>query len=129
MELEREIAELAAEKGLSVEKSAPVARFSSLSEITLPRSLLEDLFKAEVGEIVMGPTADGYAVARLKEIQSATATSNVEDLKQLQETLSTAIANDVIQEYTQALRDEYSVSVNKGALDAYFSNQGFGGRR
>ena len=123
------LAELAAEKGLSVEKSAPVSRFSSLSEITLPRSLLEELFKAEVGEIVMGPTADGYAVARLKEIQSATATSNVEDLKQLQETLSTAIANDVLQEYTQALRDEYSVSVNKGALDAYFSKQGYGGRR
>ncbi len=123
------LAELAAEKGLNVEKGAPVARFSSLSGINLPRSLLEELFKAEVGEIVMGPTADGYAVARLREIQSATATSNVEDLNQLQETLSTAIANDVLQQYTQALRDEYSVSVNKGALDAYFSNQGYGGRR
>ena len=110
-------------------KKVPGGAFSSPFRNYPARSLLEELFKAEVGEIVMGPTADGYAVARLKEIQSATATSNVEDLKQLQETLSTAIANDVLQEYTQALRDEYSVSVNKGALDAYFSNQGYGGRR
>ena len=44
-------------------------------------------------------------------------------------TLSSAIANDVLQEYTRALREEYSVSVNQAGLDAYFSHQGYGGHR
>lgn len=123
------LASVADSKGLTLETSEPVSRFSSRSDSAVPRSVLEDLFKAKVGDIVMGPTADGYAVVRLKDIQSATSSTNDGDLQQLQETLSSAIANDVLQEYTRALRDEYSVSVNQAALDAYFSNQGYGGHR
>ena len=77
------LAELAAEKGLSVEKAC---RWRAAQQGYPAPLLLEELFKAEVGEIVMGPTADGYAVARLKKSSRLTATSNVEDLKQLQET-------------------------------------------
>ena len=76
--------------------------------------------------MVLAPTQDGYAVARLKEIQNATADDNDGDLKQLRETLTAAIANDILQEYTRALRQEYAVSIHQAALDAYFSNQGYG---
>jgi hypothetical protein len=44
----------------------------------------------------------------------------------LQETLSTAIANDILQEYTRALRNEYAVSINQQSLNAFFTGQGFG---
>ena len=122
------LAAIAAEKNLKVETSEPVSRFSSRSDSAVPRSVLEDLFKSKIGDIVMGPTADGYAVVRLKDVQQATAATNDGDLKQLQETLSSAIASDLLQEYTRALRDEYSVSINQSALDAYFASQGSAGR-
>lgn len=120
---------VADEKGLKLETAEPVSRFSSRADSAVPRSVLEELFKAKVGDIVMGPTSDGYAVVRLMDIQSATTSTNDGDLQQLQETLSSAIANDVLQEYTRALREEYSVSVNQAGLDAYFSHQGYGGHR
>ncbi|MGB0630401.1 MAG: peptidyl-prolyl cis-trans isomerase [Alphaproteobacteria bacterium] len=122
------LAAIASEKNLTIETSQPVSRFSSRSDSSVPRSVLEDLFKAKVGDIVMGPTAEGYAVVRLKDIQSATATTNDGDLKQLRDTLSSAIASDLLQEYTRALREEYSVSENRAALDAYFASQGYSGR-
>ncbi|MEE2997477.1 MAG: peptidyl-prolyl cis-trans isomerase [Pseudomonadota bacterium] len=122
------LASAAAKRNLTVEDSKPVSRFISGSSSSIPPSVIQALFKAKVGNVVMGPTSDGYAVARLKEIQPASSTTNDSDLKQLKETLSSAIANDLLQEYTRALRDEYSVSVNQAALDTYFSNQGYGGR-
>ena len=74
----------------------------------------------------MAPTQDGYAVARLKDIENAKIDYNDGDLKEVREALTAGIANDILQEYTHALRQEYSVSIDQAALDAYFSNQGYG---
>jgi hypothetical protein len=88
--------------------------------------LLPELFKAKTGGIVMQQTTDGFAVARLKDIQNNPPNAYDGDFKRLQETLTSVIANDVLSEYTRALRNEYSVSINRAGLDAYFSGQGYG---
>ena len=101
-----------------------------LGHIPIPHDrqgiLLFPLFKSEVSEamLVQRPHESGVQI----DPTSFGYRSGIVDMvsQLLTEFL---IANDVLQEYTQALRDEYSVSVNKGALDAYFSNQGYGGRR
>ena len=116
---------IASERNLKVETSEPVSRFTSRGDSSVPPSVIEPLFNAKVSDIVMGPTEDGYAVVRLKNVQAATADTNDGDLAQLEETLASAIANDVLQEYTRALRDEYAVTVNRAALDQYFANQGY----
>lgn len=121
------LTEIATSKGLVVENGKPVSRFGTGTDTVIPRPLLAELFKAKSGGVVMGQTADGYAVAKLREIKNETPNANDGDFKRLQETLSSAIANDVLQEYTRALREEYSVSINRRALDAYFANQGYGG--
>jgi hypothetical protein len=74
----------------------------------------------------MQQTTDGFAVARLKDIQNNPPNAYDGDFKRLQETLTSVIANDVLSEYTRALRNEYSVSINRAGLDAYFSGQGYG---
>jgi len=120
------LAEIAASNNLTVEKPAAVARFYAGGTNAIPPTILAGLFKAKVGDVVMAPTQDGYAVARLKDIENAKIDYNDGDLKDLREALTAGIANDILQEYTHALRQEYSVSIHQAALDAYFSNQGYG---
>ncbi|PPR11592.1 MAG: Peptidyl-prolyl cis-trans isomerase D [Alphaproteobacteria bacterium MarineAlpha11_Bin1] len=115
-------------KNLTVEVSKPVSRFSSLSGNLIPPSLLHEMFNAKVGDLLIGPISDGYAVVRVKGIQAASLANSDSDLKDLKGALSIAIANDVLQEYSRALREEYPVVMNQAALDAYFSNQDYGRR-
>tara|TARA_R110002126_G_scaffold25553_7_gene87280 strand:+ start:270 stop:2165 length:1896 start_codon:yes stop_codon:yes gene_type:complete len=118
------LSEIAKSRNLAVESSKPVSRFGTGTDTVIPRPLIAELFKAKANGIVMGQTAEGYAVARLKNIENTPPKPDDADFKRLQETLSDALANDILQEYTRALRDEYSVSVNQSALNAYFASQG-----
>lgn len=120
------LSEAGQKHSLLVENSSPVSRFGAGTDTTIPRALLPELFKAKTGGIVMQQTTDGFAVARLKYIQNNPPNADGGDFKRLQETLTSAIANDVLSEYTRALRNEYSVSINQAGLDAYFSGQGYG---
>jgi peptidyl-prolyl cis-trans isomerase D len=120
------LSEIARSKGLVVENSKPVSRFGTGTDTIIPRPLLPELFKTKLGGVVMGQTAEGFAVAVLKNVQNEVPKADDGDFKRLQETLSSAIANDVLQEYTRALREEYSVSVNQAAMDAFFTGQGYG---
>ena len=74
----------------------------------------------------MQQTADGYAVAVLTEIENNPPPADDGDFMRLQETLDEAIANDVLSEYTRALRKEYPVSINQAGLNAFFAGQGYG---
>ncbi|MBT5649409.1 MAG: hypothetical protein HOJ41_16250 [Rhodospirillaceae bacterium] len=122
------LAEAGRKYSLAVESSKPVSRFGTGTDNIIPRPLLPALFKAKTGDIVMQQTADGYAVARIKDIQNNPPPADDGDFKRLQETLTSALANDVLSEYTRALRNEYPVSINQAGLEAYFSGQGYGSR-
>ena len=115
--------QIATERRLVVDTGKPVSRFATGEEATVPRALIADLFKAEKGGIVMGPTAEGYAVARLAEIIAAGEPSGDADYERLKDTLASAFATDLLQQYTQALRQEYPVSISGAALEAFFASQ------
>jgi len=120
------LSEAGKKNNLAVEDGKPVSRFGTGTDTVIPRQLLPELFKAKTGGIVMQQTADGYAVAVLTEIENNPPPADDGDFKRLQETLDGAIANDVLSEYTRALRKEYPVSINQAGLNAYFSDQGYG---
>lgn len=120
------LSEAGRKHNLLVEGGKPVSRFGTGTDTVIPRPLLPELFKAKTGDIVMGQTADGYAVAVLTEIENNPPPADDGDFKRLQETLDGAIANDVLSEYTRALRKEYPVSINQSGLNAFFSGQGYG---
>lgn len=86
---------------------------------TLPRPLVENLFEAREGEIIEQSFADGAAVARLVEIQSA----NQSDAARadLARTISGQLANDIVTQLSFALQEEYPVDVDSAALEAAFS--------
>jgi peptidyl-prolyl cis-trans isomerase D len=120
------LSEIAKRKGLIVEKSKPVSRFDAEVNAVIPQQLLAELFKAKTGDIVMSRTPQGFAIAKLTAIENEPQSADDKNFRQLQETLSTAIANDILQEYTRALRNEYAVSINQQSLNAFFTGQGFG---
>ena len=119
---------LASKNNLTVITSQPITRFNQQSYDSVPPSIIEDLFKAKTGELFIGPTAEGFAIVKLIDIQRTIPATGDDKLKQLQKTLSNAIANDVIEEYTRALREEYSVSINEPLLNSYLANQASGNR-
>lgn len=117
------LTQIASDRKLVVETGKPFSRFSTAGETVIPRALLPGLFEAKTNDVVMAQTIDGYAVARLTAIQEASPSAGGDDLSRLKETLAGAYATDLLQEYTRALRGEYSVTVNRAGIDAYFANQ------
>ena len=71
---------------------------------------------------------EGHAVVKLIDIQRAKTANSRSELGQIRKTLSDAIANDVLQEYTRALRKEYPVSINDSSFNSYFATQTGGSR-
>ena len=71
---------------------------------------------------------EGHAVVKLIDIQRAKTANSRNELDQIRKTLSDAIANDVLQEYTRALRKKYPVSINESSFNSYFVDQAAGSR-
>ena len=120
------LSEAGKKHNLIVTVSKPISRFGTGIDTNVPRALLPQLFKAKTGDIVFQQTTEGFAVARLLNIQNNPPPFDDTDFKRLKETLTSAIANDVLSEYTRALQNEYPVSINQTGLEAYFSSEGYG---
>ncbi|MEE2662187.1 MAG: SurA N-terminal domain-containing protein [Pseudomonadota bacterium] len=116
--------EVAKTFGLKSFETGPVSRFGATGSNVIPREILPRLFKAKIGDVVIAQTAEGYAVARLTNIKNKQKAVDKKNFDRLQKVLSTALSDDVLQQYAKALRKEYSVSINKTALQKYFSNSG-----
>ena len=116
--------ELAKTFGLTSVKTEPISRFGARGSKIIPQEILPRLFKAKKGDVVIAQTAEGYAVARLIDIKIPQKAAYRKNFDELQKVVSSALSNDVLQQYAKALHKEYSVSINKAALQKYFSNSG-----
>ena len=114
------LAAAAEESGLKLETSKPFSRFIQDPSSPLPRSLIQPMFKASKGGVALAGYSEGYAVARLKEIKRARPEANAEEYKNIGESLKTAIANDIVGQFTDALRRRYDVSIDQRAVEAMF---------
>ena len=114
--------EIAKSFGLNSVKTGLVSRFGAMGSRIAPREILPKLFKAKRGDVVIAQTAEGYAVARLIDIKNGQIAQDKKNFDKLQKVLSSAVSDDILQQYTKALRKEYSVSINKAALQKYFAN-------
>ena len=116
--------ELAKTFGLTSLKTDPISRFGARGSKIIPQEILPRLFKAKKGDVVIAQTAEGYAVARLIDIKIPQKASYRKNFDELQKVVSSTLSNDVLQQYAKALHKEYFVSINKAALQKYFSNSG-----
>ncbi|MFQ5955534.1 MAG: hypothetical protein ACE5JZ_10760, partial [Kiloniellales bacterium] len=113
----------AAERGLETKMSAPFTREGRTAGLSLPGSLVTEMFKALPGELALAPTADGYMVARLEEVRAARPSASGDALGALSKSLDEAVQGDLLAQFTAALRGRYTVSVNQAAIDSLFRRQ------
>jgi peptidyl-prolyl cis-trans isomerase D len=112
------LSKLAGELRLEARTSEPLSRFSLDPNSTVPPPLISALFKAREGEIVLASYDGGYALGRLTEIKPAVQNEPSAEVAQLQRELTAGVAQDLLTQYTRALRRAYPVTVHRSAIES-----------
>jgi peptidyl-prolyl cis-trans isomerase D len=97
--------------------SAPFIRNPTGETGRLSPSMIGNLFALKVGGVTSGRVGDGYAVARLTEIQAATPSDDSLGVETLGRQISDAMQGDILNQFSEALRARYPVTTNTGATE------------
>lgn len=89
---------------------------------SLPEMLVANLFEMERGETTLLPTDEGAIAARLAAVSQAEPAP--ETRRQLAEGLRNSLSEDLVAQYLAALRDDYSVEINRDMLDRLRGTEG-----
>ena len=112
--------------GHKIFTSKPFTRFIREPRSPVSNEISSALFGARKGDIVVGATPTGFAVASLKEIIPADPKKNKADAENLKTQLRSALTTDAISQYLVSLRQRYPVEINRAALD-YIAGRNTGG--
>lgn len=111
---------------------APFARSDIPPELS--PSLVEAIFEADAGALIIGERRDGSAViiAEVTEVAAMDPADLALESDQLGEVLSDSIARDQLEYYARAIEERHGALVNNGAIDTIFeqlsqSGAGVGG--
>ncbi|MBY0511111.1 MAG: peptidyl-prolyl cis-trans isomerase [Rhodospirillaceae bacterium] len=115
----------AQDKRVSYAPLGPITRFGEgpdrknvVDAKRVSPDLLDRLFKAKVGEVVVAPVQDGFVVARLKEVAGATPTgTQAEVQKQLRESIRNDIGSNLMDQVYKAFANRYPVEVDRTIID------------
>jgi len=113
-----DLAALAKEHGLELQKTAPMSRTGLGAEGPVSPQLLAALFKAATGEVVAAPTPEGYAVARLDKIEEAAVDPAAKE--RLSQALTAALADDAAGQFRAELQRDFGVSINRKNVESVF---------
>ena len=112
------LAKIAGELGLQARTSDPVTRFAIDPNSPMPPAVTTAMFKSREGETVMAPYEGGYAIAKVTEVRPVAQADPSAEAAQLERELTNGVANDLITQYTRALRQSYPVTVNRASVDS-----------
>jgi peptidyl-prolyl cis-trans isomerase D len=112
------LAKIAAELGLQAKTSDALTRFAVEPNAQVPSALVAAMFKAREGEAMMTAYEGGYAIAKVTEVKPVAQTDPSAEAAQLERELTASVANDLITQYTRALRRSYPVTVNRASVDS-----------
>ena len=111
-----DIAQLAKEFGATFETTQPFDRTGLGS--TIAGSLITPIFQAKHGDVVQAQTQNGAGVARLVEIRKVGASGGDDfERDELRQQLADAVNGDLAQQLVAALRDRYSIDVDREAIE------------
>ncbi|HUB97141.1 MAG TPA: SurA N-terminal domain-containing protein [Stellaceae bacterium] len=111
----KSIADVAAEHKLSVETTAPLQR--SGNDPKVPPALVAKIFDAKKGGAVDEVSGDTAVVAQLQSVEPADPAKDPQAVQDLQQQLSGVFQTDMMDQYDQALRKTFPVSVDRSSLD------------
>ncbi|WP_420547224.1 SurA N-terminal domain-containing protein [Curvivirga sp.] len=83
----------------------------------LPASLIQTLFGEAVGSAATGLAGNAYYVGQLDQINVPTFSADSATIKEIDEATLAGMTTDLIQQYSSALRERHSVTVNQGLVN------------
>jgi len=114
----QKLADVAAAHKVPVFTSAPLQRAHGDDKV--PAALVAKIFETDAGKAVSARGTDGYAVAQVKSIEPADPTKDSAAVQRLAQQLTPSMREDLLQEFDQALRERYPVSVDQAAVARAF---------
>lgn len=111
------LADVAEETGQPLETTEPFRRNQGAGP---PQELRDSMFVGDVGTITVARGNGGYYVARLTDIREASPSSDGSAVDSLVTEMSRGLQGDVTDQFTEALRSRYDVSINGDVLDQLF---------
>ena len=84
------------------------------------RVLVSKLFASKTGETVIGEASGGVIVARLTEIKPAQPSADKKAVDATRDSLRQGIASDLLEQFTGALRQRYSVDIKRKTIESRF---------
>ncbi len=106
---------LAEEFGAAFETTEPFDRTGLGS--TISGALIAPLFTAKEGDVVQAQTQNGIGVARLVEIRKVSSGGDSLERDDLRTQLADAMNRDMAQQLVEALRDRYSIDVDRDTIE------------
>lgn len=114
----QKLADVAAAHKVPVFTSAPLQRAHGDDKV--PAALVAKIFETDAGKAVSARGTDGYAVAQVKAIEPADPSKDSAAVQRLAQQLTPSMREDLLQEFDQALRERYPVSVDQAAVARAF---------
>ncbi len=100
--------------GLAVTETGPFARLEAEPESGRSQEVVDAVFAAERGEVVVARAGDGYAVAVVEGIEPPPYSEP--EIEAIREQLSAEMVEDVRRQFHAALEDRFGVAVNRDLL-------------
>ncbi|MGO8864977.1 MAG: peptidyl-prolyl cis-trans isomerase [Alphaproteobacteria bacterium] len=113
-----DLAALAKESGASVTTTAPFTRTGQGASPALPPELVASLFVAKIGDVVSSPSPQGAVVAKLASVVPADAKADAAGIHQLEDQLHGTIDADLLNAFTEALRERYGVEIDERVVSS-----------
>ena len=100
--------------GLAVAETGPFTRTEAAPDSGRSHEVVEAVFAAERGEVVVARAGDGYAIAVVDGIEPPPYSER--EIEAIREQLSAEMVEDVRQQFHAALQDRFGVVVNSDLL-------------
>lgn len=113
---------MASGDGISVLTTQPLVRTESQTEANLSAELAKQVYDLSVGTAASGLSRDGraYLVVRVKEIEAAPTTDDAPGRLQTEQALTQSMSEDLMQQFTAAMRAKFEVEIHDRQIDALF---------
>lgn len=118
------LAKAAEKHGLKATTSAPFTRFIRDPSSPVTDALAAALFRLKPGGLAVSESDKGFVVGELKSITAADPAQNKEEAKSIADQLRTAVADDMVNQYIAALKQRYTVTIHRDAVDSVVSTGG-----
>lgn len=117
-----DLAALLKAEGAELGPAQPLTRNVNRPNDNLPRALVQAIFVAKPGQVVLAAAETGIAVARLQEIQAADPAKDSAGVEATRNQIEGSIRESVAFAVDAVLRQRYPVTIDNAAMAQAFAN-------